>query len=101
MIATRRTQSLTQFRQKATETLERLNKSGDAEIITVNGEARAILLSPSTYDEMAREAQLSRDAKVMRTAIEQINDGKGRPANEFFDDLKARLLSMKSGKHRN
>jgi hypothetical protein len=42
MIATERTQSLTDFRLKAAETLERLNQTGEAEIITVNGEARAV-----------------------------------------------------------
>jgi prevent-host-death family protein len=56
MIASQHTQSLTDFRQKATETLNRLNKTGQAEILTVNGKARAVLLSPKGYDELARDA---------------------------------------------
>jgi hypothetical protein len=100
MIATKHTQSLTEFRQKATQTLERLNKSGDAEILTVNGDARAVLLSPTIYDELARDAQLSRDAAVMQTAIRQIEQGKGREAGEFFDELRAQLVTMKGPKRR-
>ena len=52
MIATQHTQSLTDFRQNANQTLDRLGKTGEAEILTVNGEARAVLLSPacSSYD---------------------------------------------------
>src|SRR5438874_2509301 len=59
MISTQHTQSLTDFRQKATETLDRLNQTGEAEILTVNGEARAVLLSPAAYDELARDADPS------------------------------------------
>ena len=56
MIATKHTQSLTEFRQKANQTFGTfLNKSGDAEILTVNGESRAVLLlvTNDVNDELA------------------------------------------------
>lgn len=96
MISTQHTQSLTEFRQKATETLDRLNRTGEAEILTVNGEARAVLLSPAVYDELAREAQLTRDVAVIRRAMKQIDDGNYVEAETFFGDLRARLLAMKA-----
>ena len=96
MIASQHTQSLSDFRKKAAETLDRLNKTGDAEIITVNGEARAVLLSPAVYDEMARETELSRDVEAMRRAMQQIKEGKGRLASEVFAELRAELLAMKA-----
>lgn len=96
MISTQHTQSLTDFRQKATETLDRLNRTGEAEILTVNGEARAVLLSPVVYDELAREAQLTRDVAVIRRAMKQIDDGNYVEAETFFGDLRARLLAMKA-----
>ena len=83
MIAVKHTQSVTDFRQNANETLDRLNQSGQAEILTVNGEARAVLLSPAAYDEMARNAQLSRDAAIMQEAIHQIDEGRGKPQINF------------------
>jgi PHD/YefM family antitoxin component YafN of YafNO toxin-antitoxin module len=98
MISTQHTQSLTDFRQKATQTLDRLNRTGEAEILTVNGEARAVLLAPAAYDELAREAQLSRDAAVMQRAIQQLKDGQGRPADNVFDSLRNELLAMKAKK---
>ena len=98
MIAVRNTQSLTDFRQRATETLERLNRTGEAEILTVNGEARAILLSPEAYDELAKEAQATRDVAMIRRAMREIDEGKGQEAGPFFDALRARLLAMKAGK---
>jgi PHD/YefM family antitoxin component YafN of YafNO toxin-antitoxin module len=98
MISTEHTQSLTDFRQKATETLDRLNQTGEAEILTVNGEARAVLLSPSAYDDLAREAQLSKDVAMMRRAIKEIDEGKYQEAEVFFDGLHAKLLAMKAAK---
>lgn len=95
MVSTKHTQSLTDFRQRATQTLDRLNKTGDAEIITVNGEARAILLSPGTYDELAREAMLNRDVNVIRKAMKEIDDGQATDAGDFFDSLRAKVLALK------
>jgi PHD/YefM family antitoxin component YafN of YafNO toxin-antitoxin module len=95
MIATQHTQSLSDFRQKAAETLDRLDKTGEAEIITVNGEARAVLLAPAVYDELAREAQLTRDVAIIRKAMKQIDDGQGMTAEEAFDPIRAELLAMK------
>lgn len=97
VIATQHTQSLTDFRQKAAETLDRLNRTGEAEILTVNGEARAVLLAPAVYDAMAREAQLTRDASAIRQAMRELDDGKGRESTAFFDGLHSRLLAMKAG----
>lgn len=96
MISTQHTQSLTDFRQKAAETLDRLNKTGEAEIVTVNGEARAVLLSPAVYDDMTRELQLSREVAAIRRSVKDIEEGKVMEAGQFFDGLRAKLLKMKS-----
>jgi PHD/YefM family antitoxin component YafN of YafNO toxin-antitoxin module len=98
MIASEHTQSLSEFRKKAAETIARLNRTGDAEILTVNGEARAVLLSPAVYDELAREAQLARDVAVIQQSLKEIKEGKGRPAKEVFADIRADLLAMKAAR---
>lgn len=96
MISTQHTQSLTDFRQKAAETLERLNRTGEAEILTVNGEAKAVLLAPAVYDELNREAQLTRDAAVIRKAMKQIDGGQGMEVDDVFNAIRAELLAMKN-----
>jgi prevent-host-death family protein len=100
MIAARRTQSLTDFRQKAAETLDRLNKTGEAEILTVNGEARAVLVPPAIYDELAREAQLTRDVANVRRSLKDIQEGRVMEAGAFFKKLRAELLAMKPQQER-
>jgi len=95
MLATQHTQSLTDFRAKAAETLDRLNQTGEAEIITVNGEARAVLLSPAAYDKMTREQQLSRDVEVIRRSLQQYEAGDSKELHAFMDEVRAKSLAMK------
>ena len=96
MLTEQHSQSLTDFRQKAVETLDRLNRTGEAEIITVDGEPRAVLLSPVTYDELAREVELSQDAKTIRRSVQQIDAGDGQEVKSFFADLREKLVAMKT-----
>lgn len=96
MLATQHTQSLSEFRNTADETIARLNQTGEAEILTINGEARAVLLSPAVYEELAREAELNRDVAVMRRSIQQFKEGKRQEVNEFFDELHSKLSAMEA-----
>jgi PHD/YefM family antitoxin component YafN of YafNO toxin-antitoxin module len=96
MLSTEHTQSLSDFRQKASETLDRLAKTGEAEILTVNGEARAVLLSPAVYDEMARELETTRDVAAIRNAMKQFEEGKGIPIEQAHRQLRDELLAMRA-----
>jgi len=87
---------LAEFRENATETIERLKQTGEAEILTVDGEAKAVLLSPAMYDEMAREVMLARDVAVIERSMKQIKEGKFEEAGVLFDRLHANLLAMKA-----
>ena len=60
------TQSLAEFRDAATETLDRVNRTGEPEVITVDGEERAVLVSPSVYRDMVREVELAQDVGNIR-----------------------------------
>ena len=85
MLAPENTQSLASFRAKITETLDRVNQTGEAEIITVNGEARGVLLAPAVFDEMAREAH----AASMRRAVKQLDAGQGQELHAAMDEIRA------------
>jgi PHD/YefM family antitoxin component YafN of YafNO toxin-antitoxin module len=96
MVSTEHTQSLSDFRQKASETLDRLEQTGEAEILTVNGQARAVILSPAAYDAMHREILLTRDVAAIERARQEFNEGKGRDVREAFAEIREELLAMKS-----
>jgi prevent-host-death family protein len=98
MIATQHTQSLSAFRKTAAQTIARVNQTGDAEIITVNGEARAVLISPALYDELAGEADLSRDVAVIQQSMREIAEGRGIEVNAAFAEIRKKLLARKAAK---
>jgi PHD/YefM family antitoxin component YafN of YafNO toxin-antitoxin module len=98
MISTQHTQSLADFRQKAAETPDRLNRTGEAEVLTVDGEARAVLLSPVAFDELTRQALLTQDVTGMRQALRELKDGKGLDVDAALDPIRAELRAMKAAK---
>lgn len=96
MITTERSQSLSEFRDSASDTLNRIKQTGEAEALTVNGEVRAVLLSPETYDSLATDAACLRDFASMRQALQEHREGKGTEVNEAFRPLREKLLAMQA-----
>lgn len=97
MIRTHRTQSLTDFKANDAETLARLNTTNQAEVLTENGEARAVLLSPRAFGELIEEAQITRDAELIRRSIQQQAGGESRDGFEALKDIKQRLAGNAGG----
>ena len=95
-LMTEHAQSLAEFRDAAAETLDRVNRTGEPEAITVDGEVRAMLVPPAVYERLVRDADEERYTALMRRAMQEHLDGKSRPAEEFFDELRAKLLAMKA-----
>jgi prevent-host-death family protein len=58
------TYSLTDFKQNAQEHLERLRHTGRPEILTVNGKAEAVVMTPATYDRLIDAASALSEAKA-------------------------------------
>jgi PHD/YefM family antitoxin component YafN of YafNO toxin-antitoxin module len=96
MIATENAQSIAEFRESVDATIERLNQTGEPEYLTVDGQPRAVLLSPAAYSAMAKEYWLSRDVASVRQSRKEIAEGKVQEAGAFFAELRARLLAMKA-----
>ena len=96
MLRTSQTQSVTEFRANYAQTLERINRTGDAEILTVKGQAKAVLISPAVYDQFMSEVQLARDVVMIKRSMDQHERGESALAESFFADLQAKLESMKS-----
>ncbi|HQY88676.1 MAG TPA: hypothetical protein PK402_08455 [Tepidisphaeraceae bacterium] len=84
----RNSQPLSEFQRDPARTLNRLNESGEAEFLTEGNETKAVLLTPDAFDALERDAQLTRDVEIIKQARQEIADGKGMEANEFFDQLR-------------
>lgn len=98
MDASTHAQSLKDFGENAAATLARLNETGEAEILTVDGEACAVLLSPAAYVAMARNLDSSRDAAAIGRSMQQHRDGLSVDADVFFDELRSALLATRAGR---
>lgn len=77
MIRTQNIRSLTDFRQHAADHLEQLAKSGDIEVLTVNGEAKAVIMSPKTFDDLAERAHQAEISLKIKRGMAEIEAGKG------------------------
>ena len=92
MLVDQTSQSVAEFCRTAVETIDRLNATGEAGFLTVDGQPRAVLLTPAMW----KEIQLSRDVAVIRQSIRESAEGKGRDVRDCFDEIHAKLLAMKA-----
>jgi len=84
-------QSVSEFKANYTKTLERLNTTGEAEVLTQNGEAKAVLLSPKVFDQLMQDADMYRQATMIRQSIEQHERGEYRDGFAALEDMKQKL----------
>ncbi|HEX4948654.1 MAG TPA: type II toxin-antitoxin system Phd/YefM family antitoxin [Blastocatellia bacterium] len=75
--------SLSDFKRNDPEVTERLEKTGEPVILTVNSKAKYVLLDTANYQKMAEALE---DAKILR-AIAEMKAGKGRPVEAVFAKL--------------
>ncbi len=85
-------QSLAEFRDHAAETLDRVNRTGEPEMIVVDGEVRGVLVPPGLY----REIQLARDVAAIRRSDEDIEAGRVQPLAEVSREVRAMLLARQA-----
>ncbi len=94
MLATEHTQSLEEFRSNIDQTIDRVKQTGEAEILTVDGQPRAVVVSVEAYEQMAREARLSRDVANIQRALADIEEGRVLEVEACFQQIHARLLAF-------
>lgn len=77
MIRTQNIRSLSDFRQHAAAHLARLAESGGAEVLTVNGEAKGVIMSPAEFDRLAELARQAEVAARVRQSMAEFDAGRG------------------------
>lgn len=85
MIRTDDIRKLSDFRQNATAHLDRLAQDGTAEVLTVNGEAKGVVMAPATFDELANKAALIDSLALIDRSMEDVKKGKGE---DFRDAIR-------------
>ena len=89
--------SLTDFARQTRKHTAELKKNNRPRVLTHNGKAAAVVLSVAAYDEMAHAAEEYRLDMELKAAVEAYARGeRGKPLDESFSDLRARLFPAKS-----
>jgi len=91
--------SLTDFARQTRKHTAELKKHNRPRVLTHNGKATAVVLSVNAFDKLMHAAEEYRLDMELKAALEAYDRGdRGRPLDEAFSDLRARLFKTKSSK---
>ncbi len=80
--------SITYLKSKAADLLKQINDTHRPVIITQNGEPKAVLQDPKSYENMRNALSL---LKLLAQSEEEIKKDKTKPQAEVFANLKKKL----------
>ena len=78
MIRTDDIHSLTDFRNNSATHLDRLAESGGVEVLTVNGQARAVVMAPATFDYIQKKIAWIEHLEKLDRGMEDALAGAGQ-----------------------
>ncbi len=82
-------QSLTTFRRQSGDFMKQLKKTKRPVVLTVKGKAAAIVQDAEAYQRLLDIAATASAEEGIRQGLEDVKQGKVRPAREFFADFEA------------
>jgi prevent-host-death family protein len=83
-------QSLTTFRRRSREFLKQLKRSKRPIVLTVKGNAAAIVQDAEAYQRLLDVAAQADAEEGIRQGVEDVREGRVRPARELFDEFETR-----------
>lgn len=88
---------LTDFNRNAKRHIQRLRRSGEPAVLTVNGKPALVIQDPRAYQHLVGLARRAVEINAIRQGIADVRAGRVRPAKDVFDDLEARYLTKRRG----
>jgi prevent-host-death family protein len=82
--------SLTNFRRKSAEFLKQMKKSKRPLVLTVNGQAEAVVQDAESYQRLLDSAARADVHEAIRQGLDDIAHGRTRPAREVFSEFRRR-----------
>lgn len=83
-------QSITAFRRRSAEFMKQLKKSKRPVVLTVKGKAAAIVQDAGAYQRLLDIAAQADVIEGIRQGLEDLNEGRVRPAKDFFAEFETR-----------
>ena len=82
---------ITYLKSRAADLLKQINETHRPVLITQNGEPRAVLQDPKSYESMRNAIGI---LKLIAQGEEEIRTGKVKPQEEVFADLEKHLKEI-------
>lgn len=80
--------SLSDFQRKTREHIERLQKTGRPEVLTVNGKAALVVQDADAYQRMLELADRMDTLLAVREGLDSMRRGEGIPLEEFDREMR-------------
>lgn len=76
--------SLSNFKRNTSEFLQKLKKSGDPLVLTINGKAEVVVQDAASYQRLLEISERLETINALRPAIEEMKNGKGESAESVL-----------------
>ena len=80
-----------EHRRHLREHFDRVKETGRPLVITANGKADAVVLSPDQYDCLIADAEYARNLRLVQQSIEEFQHGRGIPVEQVFAKVRKSL----------
>src|SRR5262245_15086549 len=90
--------SLSEFKRKTAEFMDRMKRSGHPVVLTVNGRAALVVQDPASYQRLLELAERAEMMEFLRESREDIEAGRTEPAVEALDRLAKKHKLKRKGK---
>lgn len=82
--------SLTEFQRNAKDHIERLNRTGKPQVLTINGKAAVVVQDAAAYQKLLEEWDRLDALEGIRRGLEDLRAGRVRPFDEVMAELEAK-----------
>jgi PHD/YefM family antitoxin component YafN of YafNO toxin-antitoxin module len=89
MIKTQNIQSLTAFQKNAKIVIQKLTKSKEPLVLTVNGKALLVIQDASAYQSLLQQVERVKLISAINDGMEDVRAGRTRSAEVVFSEMEA------------
>lgn len=82
--------SLTEFQRNARSFIDGLNETKEPVLLTVNGKVQAVLVDPTSYQQLEAQVERQRFLAALAEGERAIQEGRVRPAEQACQDMKSK-----------
>ncbi|MFT5189920.1 MAG: hypothetical protein ACI957_002952 [Verrucomicrobiales bacterium] len=94
MVQLHNTKSLTDFLRNSKKHITHLRASGQAQLLTINGEAAVVVQDAESYQALQALAEQARQDERLRQAIKAVkNSEPAEPAEDVFNRLRQKYTA--------